>query len=165
MPELKNIKHEKFCKKLITETNTQKSAYKAVYPSVTDATAESNSTQLLNREDVRARCLEILNSTKGLRLNVQLNNLLNLSNARKSVIIDKEIISQAIEDNPTRLEACKSILKLYGALQSNTKDVNIDSKSIVFNVGKDDISNLSTVIEKITNINKRSKISGDIIDI
>ena len=149
MPPLKNLRHEKFARKLVSGS-TQSRAYHEVYQPKSITTSESNSTGLIQRPDVRERCLELMDKKKGLRLDDQLNNLLDLTTADKDIVIDGKVIKDAIKDNPTRTEALKVSLKLRGLLQGNTRGMTtVDARSVQFNLGNDAIPQLSIIISRL----------------
>ncbi|KKM89435.1 hypothetical protein LCGC14_1248730 [marine sediment metagenome] len=117
------------------------------------------------REDVRERCLNILNTTPGLRLEDALNNIKDLTQARKDVVIRDKIVKDAVRDNSTMLESNKVLLKLNGALIGNDRhNTNIDNRSINFTLNSADVKELSIITSRLEALRDRRKITGDIVN-
>lgn len=62
MPELKNPKHEQFCRELL-KAPTQTQAYLNTVPNVLPDTAKSNASRLLSNANVKERFYELLRGT------------------------------------------------------------------------------------------------------
>lgn len=105
MPELANVKHEQFCHELL-KAPSQKDAYLATIPGVTDKTATSNSSRLLRNADVKERFYELLRGS-GVDLGT-------ISNRYARWLND--------DQNPTQSwDAVKTGLKIYGVLDADDK--------------------------------------------
>ena len=162
MPALKNLKHEKFCRKIVAG-ESQRQAYHKLYNSKDITNSECNSTRLVQRDDIRTRCLEILDKTAGLKLSDGLMSLKDLSQAQKDIVIDKVIHS--VKDNPTRLEATKTILKLHGLLTSNERgNTQVDARTVSFHLDGNHINQLDTIITRLSSMDNRQedKIEGEL---
>lgn len=82
MPPLKNIKHEKFAREILTAENN-KEAYLKVYPEQSTACASTSAGRLLNSVEVRQRILELLQENEGTKpenLTRRLGQLVNSEN-------------------------------------------------------------------------------------
>lgn len=160
MPRLKNTKHEIFAHNVVKTKGNQKQAYIATYPKSAEISAENNSTRLISNEGVRTRIQELLERTYGAKLDILLNKTLDLADADKKIILDKQLVD--VPDNSTRLEAQKVLYKLHGLLIPKSGDVNID-KAIVFNLNPEHIQELSSVVQGMKEIASRGdRISGKV---
>jgi len=160
MGVLKNIKHEKFCKEYMGGKN-QTRAYMKAYPKSEIKSAIANSSRLITQDNVRTRCLEIMQSTTGLRLTDFLTQLKDLTQAQKAVVIDKKLVS--IADNPTQLEALKTGFKLLGILGTNQAPTQ-DNRQLTINISGTDINRLSSIINEMKGLRQQeSIIDGEVV--
>ena len=157
MPRLKNIRQEKFSREYVTNSGNGTQAYLSAYPGVQNNSANVNSSQLLTKTNVKERITELLENQTGARLSVLLEDLINLKDATKPLVVDK--IVQYTKDNGVSLEATKTLLKLHGLLQPNSNQV--DARSVTFNVNPPDLKSLDTILNRLESIDKRDdRISG-----
>lgn len=105
MSALRNPKHEQFCHNLISQP-TQKDAYLATIPNVTERTASVQSSRLLSNSEIRNRFFELLRESKC--------DLPHISNRFTRWLNDDEAPVQS-------WDAVKTGLKIYGILDSDEK--------------------------------------------
>lgn len=159
MPRLKNIKHEHFSRQYVNKKGNQKKAYMEVYPASSEISAESNSSRLISKDKVRDRIYELLEQNTGSQLSILVSDLINLKSAQKSIIVDKVI--EYVNDNPTQLEAVKTLMKLHGLL--TPQQSTVDARSVTFNISAGDIKSLGGIMDRLERIEDRQdKISGKI---
>ena len=108
MPELANPKHEQFCHNLLTHP-TQKDAYLATVPNVTNGSAMVNASRLLSNANVKERFYELL---------------------RGSGVDLPQITSRFgrwLNDDSAPVQswdAVKTVLKIYGVLDDGEKSAS-----------------------------------------
>ena len=159
MGALKNLKREQFAREYIKKGGNAKIAYQDTYD-VPEKSAESNGTRMIGIDSVRTRILELLSTTSGTSLEDLISKTKALSTADKSVILDKRL--KEVADNPTRLEATKLLFKLWGTLGMD-KGVNSSPQAnyTQINIGSDDVSKLSSIIDRLEALESREdRISG-----
>ena len=129
------------------------------YPTCLESSADKNSYKLTGYKGVKDRITELLEHKTGSRLSVLLSDLIELKRANKTIIVDK--VMQEVKDNPTRLEAVKTLFKLHGLLSPAQSQV--DARTVQFNITPPDIKSLNTIIDKLERIEQRSdRISGKV---
>ena len=113
---------------------------------------------MLSKDSIRQRCMEIMERTTGLKLVDLLNNVKELTQADKALVI-RNTVSQ-IPDNQVRLGANTLLLKLLGVEKQET---NIDARQVHFTIeSREDIGRLENIIGRIEALeDRRDKISGE----
>ena len=158
MPPLKNLKREQFCHEYIMKQGGNgKQAYLAAYGGTNEISAESKASRLLSIDKVRGRCLELLQSNTGTKVSDLINNLKGLTKAKRDIVLNDTIVKDALKDNNIALEANKTLFKLYGLL-GQTSNTNIDARSINISYGKDDITELKSIVQDLKSIRDREDI-------
>ena len=103
-----------------------------------------------------ARITHVLDR-RGMHLERYLDKIDKLSEAKKSIVVDKEIAS--VEDNPTRIDAVKTVLKMHGALteqeQNNTYNTQLNIQMTAA-----DAEALTKVAEALSTLNKTLLTTG-----
>ena len=160
MPPLKNLKREKFCREYMTGKK-QSHAYMAAYPNSTKPAAIKNSSRMKTYEDIRHRCLEIMEATTGLRLEDFLLSLKELTLSQYPLVIRDTI--KMYSDNGVRLEAIKTGFKLLGLLSPANLQTVEDNRSITFNLNVNDINRLQDIVKSMQDMRLQTNvISGRI---
>lgn len=161
MPTLKNLKHEAFARNYIINRGNGKQSYKQVYPKAQGETAIVNASKLLTTTNVRERCVELLNKNVGSRLSTLISDLIDFKGVNKSIVVDK--IVKEVQDNPTRMEATKTLLKLHNVM--NDSGIDIDARSMTINLSTADVDKLAQSIDRLEAMEKRADfIDGDIVN-
>lgn len=159
MPELKNLKHEKFINEYIELTNGTK-AYANTYPNASQNTARINSSQLLSKTNIRQRAIEILNNKVGSRVSVLIQDLIDRKQATKTIVIDK--IERLVADTPSQLTAISMLLKLHGLLTPQALQYQ-DNRQLNVTLNSNDINDLKQVVSDLKSMRTRTdKISGKV---
>lgn len=167
--KLPNHKHEKFVKELIDNGGDKNLAYKKAYKhGVINASTQEGSFRLMNRPEVKERIYELLQTNPKTQIHRIVDGLGDDLNARKEVIVDSNIVS--IKDNVMRSSAQDKLLKLYGLIGKDPAEVQIDNRSVNFNINAENIDKLSQICSVFEDMNKRLDIddgsqSGEIIDV
>jgi hypothetical protein len=147
MGRLKNLKHEHFAKNLIKYKGNQTRAYAKTYP---DSNSPASSASLLVRNgNVRQRVFEILQSNKATRLPELIKKLNGMTEAERAIVVGKQLASVA--DNPVRLDALKTIFKLYGMLGGEA--IMSSQTNVQFNIDTVSDVRLTDVITNLSKLN------------
>ena len=125
--ELKNKKHEKFCRELIKHNYNQTRAYLAVYPESSKETAKTASSRLLTLDNVKSRINELQNEEKK-------DDILSIEECKRLL----SGIALEADRNSDRIKALEILLKSQGGFNedsSNTNTINIVIDDISKNWG------------------------------
>ena len=118
--------------------------YKKIYPTASHATAEANSSEILNSELGKKTLSEYL--AVDYPKNKRSKRLTELATASKDhVLQDGTIIP--IRDNQSSLRALELMAKLDG--ETNDGSTNIDARSVNINLDAKDIARLDQVVSKM----------------
>lgn len=154
-----SYKQENFCKELIKTKDPVQAALK-IYNTKDRDTATQIATQNLQKPHLKNRINELLDS-KGLKLEYSLEQLKQLHTANKLIVVDKDTIEAP--DNPTRLGAVNTALKLHGVLDTQQQQ-QAPQVSITI-----DMTQLESVVDKVNKLNDMLGLSrrqtGEVIDI
>jgi hypothetical protein len=142
---LRNMRHELFARKLIEYKGERIPAYQDIYPGASYDTAKANACELLTTTNIRQRCIEILNETTNGKLPSILKELSNQVLAEKGLATKRGI--QYVRDNPSRLDAIKTTLKLYGTLGEESGGNTYNTQ--INNITIDDAKTMDHIATKI----------------
>ena len=112
----------------------------------------SGASYLVSLPKIRQYCLQLLQKNEGTRLNNLLEKLDDKTNCSKVITSGKKLVE--VPDNNVQLDATKTLLKLYGLLDSN-KNINVDQKSLTVNVTGNDVTRLNNIINDLHNLNNQ----------
>ena len=162
------MKHRKFAKNLVKTEGQQTKAYMMTYPKATKETAVRRASELLaNKPEIKQEIARILDKA-GATTEKACKKLKKLMDAKKQVVVDKELHSVA--DNPTQLETAKTVLKLQGHLTTVGMQINTDNRQV--NIGGEGIDHrqLGSLTQKLSSLHKimlgtdTGEQSGEVID-
>ena len=157
MSRLKNIKHEHFCREYIENNGNGTQAYKEAYPLAANNSANVNSSKLLTKTTIQERISALLEDKHGSKLSVLLSDLVELKKANKTIF--NERIKHEIADNPVRLSAITTLLRLHNLLTPNTQQ--IDARSINYTITPERADRLEGICDRLERIQARTDdISG-----
>ena len=145
------LKHKKFARevvKTLTAGGTQAEAYKKVYPAANTSSAIQQASRLLAKPEIK-HDISIILERNHMDKDIACKKLKRMMSAKKSLVVDKAI--QQVQDNPTQLEATKTVLRLHGELKSG---VNITEDNRQVNISGDELDHrqLKTLTQKLTSI-------------
>lgn len=127
MPKLKNPKHELLANNIVKENYNHTQAYLKTYPNSAYDSARSSVAGLLAKNNIKNRVEEIAGK-KGLTADYLIEKLYDETKATKPLIYDGK--REEIEDHPTRMDAIKTGLKIYGIGEKS----EVDNSTSVFNL-------------------------------
>ena len=160
MPPLKNINKEQFTDKYIEHEGNGKRAYLAVPAyDCSENSAEKSASRLLRSVEIRERIVEKLTEQKGTNPDDLSRKYKSLLERKRPIIIKDKL--EYVEDNACQLETAKTLTKIYGALGVTDQGSYQDNRSINISVSSNDITSLSTIIKRLSDIELRQdKVSG-----
>lgn len=127
MTQYLTTKEEAFARAFI-KYGTVAAAYKAVVPHVKETRATAAGTAYARKPEVRELILSLLQASKRTMPATLVDKLGELTEATKEVVTrDGDIVQ--VKDNPVRLDAVKTALKIYGV--PSDMDVDINSQVMI----------------------------------
>jgi hypothetical protein len=162
---LKNIKHEIFTNMLVKNNGNQSKSYIDTYGQQTKTHSRINASKLMTNHNIQERVNYLLQKNKALNLEATLENLAQLTQAKKTIIHDEEAVLTEVPDNTARTAANTTVLKLHGVLKTD-QNTYIDARTQSVIAGSPE--DIAKVLEKLTSLTerweKRDRPSG-VIDV
>lgn len=148
MGTLANLKHEAFTRNLLRNNFNASKAYLETYH-CSPSSASAAATQLISQPHIRRRTLEILSENKVTNLYSLLNSFEDDLASERPVVVDGSL--EMVRDNPTILEAKKTLLKMYGSLPTGGEqkmgDTFIDARSV--HISPSDVKEIDALCQRI----------------
>ncbi len=141
------------------KTGNQTDAALKAYDLTSRESAGSRGSQIMARPNVQNRIQKVL-ERRGLSEDYSVRKLKSLTNARKKLIHGKGLVS--VPDNPTRMEAVKTVLKLQGYLDANNV---VDNRQVTLNVSNEG-GKMDEIIGRLQRLNEQLGVgqSGEVVD-
>lgn len=129
MPALANPRHEAFCQEYHKNGFNATAAYRAVYKTKNQRTAESNGERLLSNAEVARRIKELQGDAAE-------NYGIDMQTIVKS-IIETKCLAKAAEDLQAALKADDMLIKIIGGYAAEKKEITgKDGKAIEVNTNQ-----------------------------
>lgn len=145
-------------------TGDATASYQKVVPYAETSTAVVAGRKLLSKPEVRDYILQNLQSTPATAPVRIVEKWGEMMEATKSIPLGKELVD--VPDNPTQLEALKSVTKMYGVLDG---EILVDARSVNVTITPTEAKDLEGFALRLEALSRRlmdgSEQSGEVVDV
>lgn len=162
--KLSEVKAKRFVETVL-KTGSPTRAMKELRPHLANSSAMTLGSLAMKSEEVRKHLSPHLDKLDG-SISKMARKIIKLTDADKAIISQGERFD--VPDNPTQLEAAKTVLRLHGVLRDDKGgdgDTYIDNRSII--VGADSIDRLSSALDAVRKLRQKPdniESGGDLPD-